>query len=285
MKNSPTNHLARRWAAALLLCIGTSLAHAAEPEELYLGSVAMDVPAEMVRRLKPLTEYLTEKTGIKISFRASPNLGSAVNELGKDFTQIAYLTPVAYIEAHDKYRAQPLVSPLTHGKSTFNLVVAVRSDSPYTGMQDLKGKKFAFGDEKALLQRAVVVGGGVKLEEFANYAFLKHYDNIAKAVLNRDFDAGILKDTIYDDFASKGLRKVYTSPPLSSYLFAVSERLPPATVKKLQAAFLELNARKPEHKAILKELDQGYDGFEPAEDKDYDAIRKLIAPFQQAPAK
>lgn len=285
MKKLPAKHLARSWAAALLLCTSAGLVHAAEPEELYLGSVAMDVPAEMVRRLTPLTDYLTKTTGIKISFRASPNLGSAVNELGKDFTQIAYLTPVAYIEARDKYKARPLVSPLTHGKSTFTLVVAVRSDSPYNSMQDLRGKKFAFGDEKALLQRAVVVGGGVKLEEFANYAFLRHYDNIAKAVLNQDFDAGILKDTIYEEFAPKGLRRLYTSPPLSSYLFAVSDRLPPATVKKLRTALLELNASKPGHQAILKELDQGYDGFEPVEDKDYDAIRKLIAPFQQVPAK
>lgn len=269
------------WSTALLLLITTGTTQAAEQEEIYLGSVAMDVPAEMVRRLTPLTDYLTKKTGIKVGFRASPNLGSAVNELGKDFTQIAYLTPVAYIEAHEKYKAVPLASPITHGKSTFNLVVAVRNDSPYKTMEDLKGKKFAFGDPKALLQRAVVVGGGVKLEDFSSYGFLKHYDNIAKAVLNKDFDGGILKDTIYEEFASKGLRKIYVSPPLSSYLFAVSDRLPPATVKKLRSAFLELKKDNPEHAAVLKELDKGYDGFEEVADKDYDAIRKLIAPFQQ----
>ena len=272
------------WISALLLAALNS-AQAAEPEELFLGSVAMDVPAEMVRRMAPLTEYLTRKTGIRVSFRASPNLGSAVNELGKDYTQIAYLTPVAYIEAREKYKAQPLASPITHGKSTFNLMVAVRSDSPYKTLDDLKGKKFAFGDQKALLQRAVVVGGGVKLEEFSQYGFLKHYDNIAKAVLNKDFDGGILKDTIYEEFAPKGLRKIYTSPPLSSYLFALSDRVPPATAKKLRAAFMELKNNTPEGAAVLKELDKGYDGFEPTEDKDYDAIRKLIAPFQQELAK
>ena len=253
------------------------------PEEIYLGSVAMDVPAAMVLRLTPLTTYLTKKTGIKITFRASPNLGSAVNELGKDFTQIAYLTPVAFIDALDKHRARALVSPLTHGKNTFNLVVAVRQDSPIQTMADLKGKSFALGDEKALLQRAVVVGGGAKLEELAKYSFLKHYDNIAKAVLNNDFDAGILKDTSFEKFAAQGLRKIHTSPPLSSYLFAVSERLPAETVKKLRAAFLELKADTPEGKAILNELDPAYNGFVVAEDKDYDTIRKLIAPFQ-APA-
>ena len=261
-----------------------TLAATPDSEVIYLGSVAMDVPATMVQHLTPLTAYLSKKTGLKVLFRASPNLGSAVNELGKDFTQIAYLTPVAYIDAHKKYGAKPLVSPLTHGKTTFNLVIAVRQDSPMKTMADLKGKTFAFGDEKAILQRAVVVGGGVTLDQFSRIAFLNHYDNIAKAVLNQDFDAGILKDTVYEQFEAQGLRKIYTSPPLASYLFAVNNRLPAKTVKKLRTALLDLKADTPEGKTILKELDQGYDGFVVAEDKDYDVVRKLIAPFQQ-PAK
>lgn len=265
--------------AALALIAGT--AHANEPAELYLGSVAMDVPAAMVQRLTPLTQYLSKKTGIKISFRASPNLGSAVNAIGRDYTQIAYLTPVAYIEAREKFRVQPLVAPLTHGKPTFNLVLAVHRDSGLTSVDSLLGKSFAFGDEKALLQRAVVVNAGIKLHEFSRYAFLKHYDNIAKALLNQDFDAGILKDTIYEKFEPQGLRKVHTSPPLSSYVFAVGERLPPETVRKLRSAFLELKADNPDNAAVLKQLDEGYTGFVAVEDKDYDIIRKLIAPFQQ----
>lgn len=250
-------------------------------DEIALGSVAMDVPAAMVQRLKPLTTYLSNKTGLKVSFRASPNLGSAVNELGKDQTQIAYLTPVAYIEAHEKYKAKPLVQPLTHGHDTFNLVIVVAKDSPIQSMNDLQGKSFALGDEKALLQRAVVVNGGIQLHQLSRFSFLKHYDNIAKAVLNKDFDAGILKDTIYEKYSSQGLRAIHTSPPLPSYLFAVNEKLPEDTVKKLRTAFLALKADTPEGKAVLKELDKGYDGFVAAEDKDYDNVRKLIAPFQK----
>ncbi len=270
---------------SLLLVLATIVASASvypADDEIFLGSVAMDVPAAMVQRMTPLAAYLSKKTGLKIAFRASPNLGSAVNELGKEFTQIAYLTPVAYLEAHEKYAAKPLVSPITHGKTTFNLVVAVRQDTAVKTMQDLKDKSFAFGDEKALLQRAVVVGGGINLHQFSRFAFLKHYDNIAKAILNKDFDAGILKDTIYEQFQAQGLRKIYTSAPLPSYIFAVSDRLPNDTVKKLRAAFLELNSETAEGKAVLKGLDPGYDGFVAAEDKDYDVIRKLIAPFQAA---
>jgi len=250
-------------------------------EEIALGSVAMDVPAAMVQRLKPLTTYLSNKTGLKVNFRASPNLGSAVNELGKDQTQIAYLTPVAYIEAYDKYKAKALVAPLTHGQATFNLVIVVHQDSPIQNMSDLQGKSFALGDEKALLQRAVVVNGGVQLHQLSRFSFLKHYDNIAKAVINKDFDAGILKDTVYEKFAAQGLRVIHTSPPLASYLFAVNDKLSEDSVKKLRSALLALKADNAEGKAVLKELDKGYDGFVPAEDKDYDTVRKLIAPFQK----
>ena len=266
-------------------CLWISSVQATTPvteEGLYLGSVAMDVPAAMVQRLTPLTAYLSKKTGLKVSFRASPNLGSAVNELGKDVTQIAYLTPVAYIEAQDKYKAKPLVSPLTHGKSTFNLVVAVHQDSNIQNMTDLIGKSFALGDEKALLQRAVVVNGGVSLQQFSRFGFLKHYDNIAKAVLNKDFDAGILKDSSYEKFAAQGLRKIHTSPPLSAYLFAVNEKVPAETANKLRAAFLALKTDNAEGKEVLKALDLAYDGFVSVEDKDYDEVRKLIAPFQKS---
>ena len=268
---------------SLLASVSLSFApavYAAEPsggEELKLGSVAMDIPAEMVRRLTPLTKYLSVQTGLTVNFRASPNLGSAVEDLGTNTTQIAYLTPAAYLEAHDKYAAIPLVNPLNKGKGSFTLMIAVQKDSQIKTMSDLRGKKFAFGDKKAKLQPAVVEGAGIKLDEFASYNFLNHYDNIAKAVINGDFDAGILKDTTFEKFASQGLRVIHTSPPLPSYVFAVNKNLPPKTIAKLKNAMLALKNDSEENKAILTALEQGYDGFEEASDKDFDGIRKLLA--------
>jgi len=98
--------------------------------DLQMGSVAMDIPAEMVRRLTPLTKYLSIKTGLTVNFHASPNLNSAVEDLGMNTTQIAYLTPAAYLEAHEKYAAIPLVNPLNKGKGTFTLMIVVTKNSP-----------------------------------------------------------------------------------------------------------------------------------------------------------
>jgi len=76
--------------------------------------------------------------------------------------------------------------------------VVVQKDSPVKKLEDLKGKRFAFGDPKAFLQPAVLLEAGMKIQDFSAVAYLNHYDNIAKAVLLGDFDGGIMKDTVYE---------------------------------------------------------------------------------------
>ena len=205
-----------------------------------MGSVAMDIPVEMIKRMSALTNYLALSTDLNIRFRPSPNLGSAVEELGTGQTQIAYLTPVAYIEAHKKYGVIPLVAPTIQGRPYFSLVVGVKAGSGIATPAELKGKRFAFGDEKALLQRASVESMGVKMTDFSRFAYLKHYDNIAKAVLAGNFDGGILKDSVADDFRNQGIVVIGSTPPLPSYIFAVNPRMPVAVRNKLRDALLAL---------------------------------------------
>lgn len=247
-----TKKLSVGLSTALLLAVGLSgnLA-AAETGQVFMGSVAMDTPVDMVKRFKLLTNYLSAKTGLDVSFHASPNMDAAISDLGSNRIQIAYFTPVAYIQSRKKYDIRALVEAQTLGESTFKLVVVVPKDSPLKKMRDLKGKSFAFGDEKALLQRAVVNSSGISLADLGQYAFLNHYDNIAKAVLNKDFDAGILKESIFVEYRSRGLRAIYSSPPLPPYLFAVSNKMPKGNADKLRDAMVALKADSPEHNAIL----------------------------------
>lgn len=259
------------------MLFATLSAHA---RDITIGAVAMDAPIEMIKRMRPLTDYLAKHTGYKMQFRPAPDLKTAVTDLGEGTVQMAYLTPIAYIMAREKYRVEPLVVPLTHGKSTFNLLVVVRRHSTYQKLEDLKGKRFALGDPKAFLQPAVLLDAGMRLQDFSEVAYLKHYDNIAKAILHGDFEAGIMKDTVYEKFASQGLRVVYTSPPLSSYVFAVSEKLDTHTQQKLKNALLSLSIATPEGRAVLDTLDQAYEGFQSTSDKDYDRERALIARFK-----
>ena len=245
----------------------------------------MQVPIEMHDRLTPLAAYLSEKSGQRVEFRAAPDLKAAVEDLGAGRTQIAYLTPVAYINAHEKYGVIPLVAPLTNGKPFLTLSIVVPQNSPAQKPADLRGKRFAFGDERALLQRAVVAGSGIQLGEFGRLGFLKHYDNIIKAVRNNDFDAGIVIDRSVPDARAAGLRVIYESPQLPSYVFGVTPRMPLAVFQKLQRALITMRAENSTDKAVLSALDPSFDGFTVVHDSYFDTARKLIEPYKKSIAK
>jgi phosphonate transport system substrate-binding protein len=249
--------------------------------EVIMGSVAMDIPVEMIRRMSALTDFLALDTHLKFVFRPSPNLESTVDDLGTGKTQIAFLTPVAYIEARKKYGVIPLVAPTTQGRPYFSLVIGVKAGSRITTPIELKGKRFAYGDEKALLQRAAVESMGLKSSDFSKFAYLKHYDNIAKAVLAGDFDGGILKDSVAEDFKSKGLVVIGSTAPLPSYIFAVHPSMPAALRDQLRDALLELKKTTPDRIATLETFDKACDGFVVVDDPAYDSVRKLIQPYQQ----
>lgn len=248
---------------------------------LTFGSVAMDIPAVMHQRLKPLTVYLSETLNMPVSLRLSPNMGAAINDTASGQVDLAYLTPVAYLKAHDKGNAQLIAKTVTNGKASFQLMIVVKEDSPIKTVQDLVGKSFAFGDKKALLQRAVVNASGIKLDQFSEYKYIGHYDNIARAVANNDFDAGILKDTKAYKWQSKGLRILYSSADLPPYNIAASANVSAELVEKLKKAFLTLDGKNPKHLEIIKSVDKKYDGFAATNDAEYNVVRELIAPFSK----
>ena len=272
--------------ALLLLVMPWQAAQAAPPlgakaGEVTMGSVAMDIPVEMIKRLNALTHYLALNTQLNVRFRPSPNMESAVDDLGSGQTQIAYLTPVAYIEARKKYGVIPLVAATAAGRPHFSLVIGVKAGSGINSPDGLKGKRFAFGDEKALLQRAAVESMGLKSSDFSAFAYLKHYDNIAKAVLAGDFDGGILKDSVAEEFKHKGIVVIGSTAALPSYLFAAHPGMPEAVRNQLRDALLALNRTSPERAAMLEAFDKMCDGFMVVDDPAYDPVRKLIQPFEK----
>ena len=264
----------------IITSIFTSV-QAGEKQSLLLGSVAMDIPAAMHKRLSPLTDYLSKTLGMPVSLRLAPNMGVAINDVANNEVDIAYLTPVAYLKANKKGGAQIVAKTVTKGRDTFQLMIVVRDDSDIKNINQLKGKSFAFGDKRALLQRAAVVGAGIKLEELGSYEFIGHYDNIASAIMHGDFEAGILKDTMAFKWNKKGLRILYKSPHLPPYNVAVSKTVSPELREKITKAFLALDGSNPEHLKVIKALDKKYNGFSKTSDKEYDVIRDLIAPFSK----
>ena len=268
----------------LILFIGLYSANTFSSEgkkPLRFGSVAMDSPVMMQRRLLPLTNYLSEALGRPVVLKLSTDMPGAINAVAHGDVDFAYLTPVAYVDAHAKGKAKIVVRTVTDNQPTFKLMIVVREDSPIHKVEELQGKRFAFGDPAALLQRAVVVGAGMPLQRLGEYAFVNHYDNVVRGVLVGDYDAGIVLENTAYRWQGKGIRVLYSSKALPPYNIAASANLDNHTVKELRQALLRLKSADPKYKPVVAALAESYTGFAPASDADYDIVRTLIKPFMK----
>lgn len=259
----------------------TNLFAKEEKRGIVFGSVAMDIPAKMHKRLKPLTQYLSESLDQPVTLKLAPDMATAIDDIASGAVDLAYLTPVAYLKSHAKGESRLVAKTVTNNKDSFQLMIVVRDNSAIKTVEELAGKRFAFGDKAALLQRAVVVGANVPLETLGSYEFLGHYDNIVRGVLRSEFDAGILKDTKYFRWKNKGIRLLHSSPKLPPYNIAASKHVDNKLYSEIKRAFLSLNVNKPGDKAIIKSLSKKYDGFVETNDSEYDVVRKLVAPFSK----
>lgn len=263
-----------------LLLSAPILALGAEEQSIRLGSVAEDIPAVMHQRLTPLTNYLEAAIGRHVVLTLSADMPGAIEALSNGTVELAYLSPVAYLKAREMGNATLIAKAVTNHRAYFSLDIVVREDSPIKKVADLAGKRFAFGDAAALLQKAVVVNAGIPLERLGSSVYLGHYDNIVRGVLNRDYDAGIVTDSKARLWVKKGLRVIYSSPNLPPYNFAATAKMDHALFLELQKALLSLDGTNPAHRKVLDAMGVGYDGFAPANDMEYDIVRKLIKPFQ-----
>lgn len=266
---------------ALLLLLPAHLHAQAENPGYVMGTVSTDIPAVMVHRIERLTRYLSTQMGSPITLRPSPQMSVAIEDFGKGITQIAYLTPVAYIEARERFGAIAVALPLSDGKPFFRLAIVAHKNGPVKKLADLNGRAFALGDEKSLLQRATLEAAGLKVEQFSRYAYLKHFDNVAKAVINKDFDAGILKESLVSNYAEQGLRIVHLSPPMPTYVIAVNSKFPAEKISALRDALVNLDAGVKVQRDILTTLDPAYTGFVPATQRHFEPVMKMIAPFKK----
>jgi len=247
---------------------------------LKMGVIPLEAPAEMYRRFTPLAEYLSQVTGRRIELSLAVNFAQTLADFEAGATDFVFLTPTTYLEAKKRCNAILLAKALRNGMPSMHSVIIVRADSGITRVEELKGKRFAFGDQLStsgcLIPQFMLAESGVTLESLKAYAFLGHHDDVARAVAEREFDAGGVRESTAKAFADRGIAILKTSASLPEYNICSSDKLDPATVEALKKALIGLSRNDSEQAAILSLIDKEYTGFTSAEDADYDVVRQAV---------
>lgn len=244
---------------------------------ISFGVVPLESPAAMFKKFSPLAAYISRKIGKPVEVKVAVDFEGVVRDLGENVTQLSFMTSVTYLDAHEKYGVKAMVKALRNGKPFHRAVIIVRADSGIKSVAELKGKSFAFSDSKSasghIMPRVMLKSEGVDIKDLGHYDYLGHHDNVAQAVLKKEFDAGAVMESVANKFRNQGLKLLKFSDEIPEVNICYNTSLDEKDMTAIRTALVSLNDSSAEGAAILKLIDSQYTGFTQAEDSDYDNIR------------
>ena len=247
-------------------------------EVIKISAIGLEDPATMVKNFDPLVKYLSKEIGKEVKFVPSATYEDAVNKLRDGSIDMAHLGPVTYVQARDGFGAEPLVKALEGGKAEYSAAIFVRNDSSIKDVTELKGKKVAFGDKDSMSSNCgpkyFMFNKGVKESDLAAAVNHTSQDTVVSNVLSKDFDAGTVKESIFEKNKDKGIRIIGKQEHIPTFAMTVRKEVDSKVKEDLKKALLKLTDTE-----ILKAVDKKYSGFTDVSDTDYawvrDAMNKL----------
>ena len=227
----------------------------------------------------PLQAYLTKAMGQSVSVEAPGTFKETVGHLADGSYDFACLGALVYIRAHANYGVIPLVQRTADLQ--YHTVFITGMHSSIHSLNDLTGKKFAFGDIDStsahLMAYRELREAGINPDTDLQSRYSGSHPATAAMVANGTVDAGVIDETVFD-FLIKGgqldtskIRVFYTSKPYLDYVYVARKDVSESVRERFVRALM--NLRRGKDDPVLRVLRA--DRFVLANDQEYEATRQM----------
>ena len=264
----------------LLAAVGCKGRGSREGSTLRIGMIPSTDPGKIIRDNQPLVDYLQKQTGAQVELVVPTNYAAVVEAIANDRVDIAYLGGFTFVQASKRAGVRPLVQ--RERDQQFHSVFITQPKSNFRSLADLKGHSFAFGDVNStsghLMPAYYMRASGIDPGALPKTVYTGGHDATALAIANGKVDAGAMDELVLEKMIKSGkisadqVRVFYTTPPFFDYVWAARKGLDPKLGDAFAAAFLKLDASKPEDKTLLDLLNATK--YVRAEDSSYEPLRQ-----------
>jgi phosphate/phosphite/phosphonate ABC transporter binding protein len=248
-------------------------------EDVLFGVSPAVTPDELKKNYIPVLSTMFENIGLVPHFMIMKDYGDLKTKMKNGLLDFGWFSPVAYIQTREECDIKPMVTPLAkseNGESAYRGYIISRKDRRYTGLHDLKGKRFGYVDVNSgsgyRLANQILKEKNMDPEKiFRETVFLGSHEKVIKGVLDGEVDAGATFSGALSKAELKGVGVQYIdklghTPEIPRELFAASGTV---TQEVFDALMTEFKKYTPDDDTA--ELV----GFTQRTDDNYDIIRKL----------
>jgi phosphate/phosphite/phosphonate ABC transporter binding protein len=237
--------------------------------ELRIGAVAY--APKVVTIWEGMREFLHSR-GLQTEYVLYSSYPTLVDALVGGHIDIAWNTPLAYLQARERLGGQCLVLGMRDSDVNFTTVFITRTDSPIHSLDDLKGKRFALASRDsshaAILPVHFLRAGGLDPEKDLKWLRFdtdigKHGDtgtseqDVVRAVSEGSADAGAIGGATWKGSVAGGsiderrLRIFWTSHGYSHCNFTARTGLAPSLAERFTKAIQAMDYNDPRWKQVM----------------------------------
>lgn len=281
--------------AALLVARPSRAQQAPEsiPNEIVLGFNPAENAQTLQRSADELAQALAERVHIPVRAVVTLDYTTLVESMRSGHVHLGWLTPSPLVLAERLFGVRVLLTQVRRGKPTYYSALAVREDSRFHTLEDLRGASIAWVDPTStsgyVIPRYLVLQRGYDPSTFfTRQVFAGQHDAAVIAVQRGQVDvAAVWADPPEEHTGAwtrylanrpgPRLRALMYSPPVPSDAIATTEefaRTHPLLVRNLTASLVSLGQSE-EGKQILHRLNST-DGFVPSDAAAYDIVRRAF---------
>lgn len=247
-------------------------------DEIIFGVNPFTSPENIKTMYVPILNAVFKKIGYKVRTMIVKDYDALSEGMKEGIIDVAWFSPFAYVNAHEKIGIEPLVTPRVYGKVSYNGCIITRKDSGITSLSGLRGRSFAYVDEGSAsgylyAQHSIKAEGLNPKTLFSRTAYLGSHDSVIKAVLSREYDAGATYNEAMEEAEKSGInldefRIIAKTPDIPKDAIAANPKLPKEFTDRLRQAFVDY-VKAPNIKSPVE-------GFVESDDAKYDVIREVM---------
>lgn len=268
-KSLMMSNLKKALVAAVFIFVSVSVS-GNQKKELVFAISPMTSPVATASRFSEFINYLSERLGQKVVLKQRRKYSEINDLLMSGKASVAFTCTGAYLTGRHNFGLELLVVPVINRKVTYNSYIIVHKKSPIEGLEDLKGKVFAFTDPLSLTGRLYVTSllnerGILTKNYFRKTFYTAGHEKSIEAVATGLADGAAVDSLIFDDMTKKGstyaskVKVIKVSQPFGIPPFVVSSELSSEIKKDIIKILLNMS-KDEKGKEVLKKI--GVDGFE-----------------------
>jgi phosphonate transport system substrate-binding protein len=253
---------------------------------VYVGVISRYTPTTIYQGYQPIMDYLTEVTPFRFELKLGRTYWETVELLASGKVTVAFLGRRVYLQGRDRHGLTAILKPLNDDfQPNFQDAVITRNDSGIRSLQDLVGRSVALPSQDSYsgnwLKAEGFTAGGQGKFPLKKIQHFEHHHTVVYQVLRGNFDAGVVRESVAEEYEGKGISIVARAKPVPGSPIVTTKRHDPVIVGAFTRALLAVDPRKPEFADRVAAWDTEFRyGFAAATDRDYDHLQTVLAPLK-----